>query len=629
MQAVILTIYPVLFLVFVFYGAVRSPKGETAPLFLRLEETRQIQAAAAIGVILHHVTQQITGYGTVWKGPVSIFNDIGFLFTALFFFFSGYGLMVSLAEKPDYLGTFPGKRLPAVLIPFWVTNLIAVLISLAYGTHMSGLRIVENALGLSLIGSNGWFIVEITVLYLLFYLCFSLIRQRDAALIVLTAAVVLLIFWSFGRGHDTGEKSSWFRGEWWYNSTITFALGLWYARFKKRLDAFFLRHHTLLVILFAAGTAALIALTRFAVRRYGYYVDGLIGRRFSAITLGVQTAACLVFTTFVLLLNMRVTIGNKALNYIAGIRMELFLIHGYFVNWAFGDVRMPDVLRYAVVLASSIACTALISPLTQRLIRKITALLTHRPEVRDTLESRQRAEKRAKMMKRIRAAVLILMAAGLLYVLWSYGSRYLLAESEYKKEMETLRAAETGDLVYFGRFETDGIRLGEERVRWLVIKKEDDRVCLLSELGLAGSVYHQKHAAVTWEDSDLKAYLASGPLARMFSKYEAEAIVPTDGALLTLLTPEEAEAAFATDEERELAISTAAEQSGTNVNRMSKHHNWDMKGYRSSWWWLKGESGRASITAPIVTVDGTIEKDTKVVNKPGGAVRPVVWVKTE
>ena len=165
-------------------------------------------------------------------------------------------------------------------------------------------------------------------------------------------------------------------------------------------------------------------------------------------------------------------------------------------------------------------------------------------------------------------------------------------------------------------------------MRWLVIKKEDDRVCLLSELGLAGSVYHQKHAAVTWEESDLKAYLASGPLARMFSKYEAEAIVPTDGALLTLLTPEEAEAAFATDEERELAISTAAEQSGTNVNRMSKHHNWDMKGYRSSWWWLRDGSGKASVTAPIVTVDGTIERDTKPVNKPGGAVRPVVWVKT-
>ena len=51
-----------------------------------------------------------------------------------------------------------------------------------------------------------------------------------------------------------------------------------------------------------------------------------------------------------------------------------------------------------------------------------------------------------------------------------------------------------------------------------------------------------------------------------------------------------------------------------------------MKGYRTSWWWLRGEDGLEMITAPIVTVDGTIEEDTKYVNKPGGAIRPVIRV---
>jgi len=101
----------------------------------------------------------------------------------------------------------------------------------------------------------------------------------------------------------------------------------------------------------------------------------------------------------------------------------------------------------------------------------------------------------------------------------------------------------------------------------------------------------------------------------------------TDGDLITLLTVEEAAGFFEDAEDRELAITSAAEQDGTNINRMSKDNNWDMKGYRSSWWWLRGEAGEKSITAPIVSVDGEILLSKKAVNKPGGAVRPVIWLK--
>ncbi|MBE5943220.1 MAG: hypothetical protein E7264_11895 [Lachnospiraceae bacterium] len=66
---------------------------------------------------------------------------------------------------------------------------------------------------------------------------------------------------------------------------------------------------------------------------------------------------------------------------------------------------------------------------------------------------------------------------------------------------------------------------------------------------------------------------------------------------------------------------------GTNVNSASKANRWDMKGYRSSWWWLRGE--KMSKTAPIVTEDGIVLTNEKYVNKPNGAVRPVVWVQVE
>ena len=149
---------------------------------------------------------------------------------------------------------------------------------------------------------------------------------------------------------------------------------------------------------------------------------------------------------------------------------------------------------------------------------------------------------------------------------------------------------------------------------------------LLCREGIAGSSYNQKHEAVSWEDSDLRAKLNSKAYLDMFSRYEAEHVVPKEGDMLTLLTAAEALEAFDSDEDRELVITAEAKAQGTNINTMSKHHEWDMKGYRSSWWWLRGEAGEKDIYAPIVTVDGTVLLKEKVVNKPGGAVRPVVTV---
>ena len=115
----------------------------------------------------------------------------------------------------------------------------------------------------------------------------------------------------------------------------------------------------------------------------------------------------------------------------------------------------------------------------------------------------------------------------------------------------------------------------------------------------------------------------------MFSSMEKEVVLPVDGDEISLLTVDEAMEIFGSDKERELDVTEVAILDGTNVNGMSKANNWDMKGYRSSWWWLKGNCENASIYAPIVTVDGIIETDKKVVNKPNGAIRPVIWVSVD
>ena len=126
-----INIFPIILLIITFWG-VKAYGRSTSPDFFTLQQTKNIQGITCIFVILHHLVQQVSGYGVINKGPITILNDTGIFFTAIFFFVSGYGLMISLETKPDYLDKFLLKRLPTVLIPFWIVNIIGVILNIFY-----------------------------------------------------------------------------------------------------------------------------------------------------------------------------------------------------------------------------------------------------------------------------------------------------------------------------------------------------------------------------------------------------------------------------------------------------------------------------------------------------------------
>ena len=592
MNHILLLAYPAALVIFTCFHARLTRGGRVSDGFLSLEQTHMIQAFACIGVILHHVTQQITAYGIYDKGPVSLFNDIGILFTALFFFFSGYGLITSLQEKPGYLDSFLYRRLPTVLIPFWIINALGVLLeTFGGGIHTTPADALRDIFGLTLVNSNGWFFVEITIFYLFFYVIFRLVRNRNAALLLLCLAVLGIMIFSFHQGHDPqGDQAHWFRGEWWYNSTITFVFGLLYARFRQPLTRLLNRLWLLFLPVSFLLTALFLQRSIVCVRRGGYggyyedmpslyesamsaapatggsgfsvshFFDTLRRSIFSPSglftslagrTLLWQSAACIAFTLLILLLSMRITLGNRALRFISTISRELFLIHGYFAFWIFGSVRMNDFLRYAVVLSTSIACTALLSWPIRRLVRAAVKLLSrlHASALaafRAFMRAKQEETGAAAHAKRMRKIRILLIAgaavlAAVLVLVPVFRSQK--AAAEFKAECEALQTASVGDVVLFGRYETDPSRVGPERMSWTVIRKDADRLCLLSAFGIAPGAYHKKHEAVSWEDCDLRARLNSDDFLDLFSRYEKAIIVPADSTqdLLTLLSTEELE----------------------------------------------------------------------------------------
>ena len=631
MDNLLLSLYPVMLFLIVLFNAGLRPKDAGSEDFLSIGQTGAVQSAACIGIILHHLSQQVTNYGSLDKGLITVFSYAGILFTALFFFFSGYGLMTSLQNRTDYLNTFLQKRLPTVLIPFWLCNAIILLVNrLFYGIRYSLDRIVRYISGINLINGNGWFIIEIVIIYILFFVLFSTIGNRDIALGFLTMAVFCLIAYGFFSGHDP-KNEQWFKGEWWYNSTITFVLGLWYARFKNKLDRLFSLHYRTMAVLFSLLFIALFQFSVYCVRHFGYYyyLSASVGRKYACITLISQSAACSAFIIWIILILMKITLGNRILSSLNKIRLPLFLLHGYFVNTVFGSIKMHSFFRFGAVIICSILAASVVSPLSAYLVNKVSRAFIPKKKTRGTLEWEDSVRIRRKRLRILKIFAVLSAALLLCVLMFQVLDNNILSQKRYLEESVALKNASVGDRVLWGRFETDPGHLGKERLYWIVIDKEEDSISLLCEKGIAGGVYHHRHQEISWENCDLRKHLNSDVFTGMFSKYEAADIVPQNGDMLSLLTVDEAESFFSSDKDRELAITEKARQSGTNTNVMSYHNYWGIKGYSSSWWWLRGETGKSDICAPIVTVDGTISQEEKAVNKPNGAIRPVIRVKIQ
>jgi hypothetical protein len=471
--------------------------------------------------------------------------------------------------------------------------------------------IIKKVTGVIIIEGNCWFIVEMVLFYILFAALFSLFKNKDLSLFLLILCVIGVIVFTFFRGHDYDDyKETYFMGEWWFNSTITFVYGLLYARFKDSIEAFFKKHYKGLVIAFALLTVAGIYFDIVFEGTFGYYHEMLpTYRRDALFSLLEQSASCIAFVTFLLLLNLKISVKNRALAYMGDIQLMVFLVHGYFVKTVFKDSSISYFMWYLVVFVCSIVTAAILTPVSDLGVRYI----------RKALLSIDLKQYGAKILTVLLAA---LMVTGIIF----FAIRSIVISTYYDREMENLRSCNEGDVVYFGRFDTDGGRLGKERLEWIVLRVEDSRVCLLTKEGIASGYLNQKYEEVSWEGSDLRRRLNSEEFTGIFNEKELSRIIERKGDLLSLLSAKEAESYFATNKDRELAITDIAEAGGCNVNVLSKANNWDTKGYRSSWWWLKGEFGKKDITSPIVTVDGEISFSERYVNKPGGAIRPVIWV---
>lgn len=227
-----------------------------------------------------------------------------------------------------------------------------------------------------------------------------------------------------------------------------------------------------------------------------------------------------------------------------------------------------------------------------------------------------------------------------------YDSAYeILKELEYKDSEEKVqdirdavengeeKYAEVGEVITFGTYEQDDNKdNGAEPIEWIVLKKQEDKMLVISKCGLMCQPYYMLYEDITWKDSFLRQWLNEDFMKEAFTE-EEQALIPlvklenddnpkyeTDGGLKTedrifILSLTEAENYFADNEARMSDATVYAEEKGAFIS----------DNYGTSYWWLRTPGSRSSGVVTIGT-DGSINMSGERVDRYDYTVRPAMWI---
>lgn len=358
------------------WGIKVSRSGEWQQDSLSLSHSKDLLGFFALMIVVHHVIQALIQNRGANVGIMVIYENMGVCFVGGFFFFSGYGLIKSLYSKKDYFEHFFKKRILKILVPFYVVNTFFTIVA----NHMGMLDSYEVApcmVGIIMPNDHMWYLVEIVVLYLLFYKNFKNRKSEKQAFIRMFVDIVAVIAISFIFGHGP----FWFQGEWWYNSTILFFIGMLIARFEAPVISFAKKYYISLTCFMAVAFVALYKITVGVINTRGYWTE------YSGISwaqsnldkleaLSVQIPMIICFVMLILLLGLKVKVSNKALRFLGKISLDLYITHRLCI-WVFEFIKSPGMYLFTVLICSLVLGSIfhVIIAIANKIVYKIPSIL--------------------------------------------------------------------------------------------------------------------------------------------------------------------------------------------------------------------------------------------------------------
>ncbi len=332
MDKIIYSVYIILPCLLLFQ-AKPSAKGKWNDEFLSLEQTKAMQGFLTVCIMLHHIGQKTCAS---WLEPKSrivhgldLFVPIGFLFVSFFLFFNGYGVYKSFHAKENYLTGFIKKRILPVVLALYTTTVIFYIARIIVGEKMDLQKSIWYLTSIKLCNPNTWYVIVLPFFYLAFYLAFRFIKKDGLAVAAVCAFVLLYMLESTRVLHNDW----WIRGEWWYNCVHMFPIGILFAKFESKIIPHLRKFYSVYLVASVILLYPLYLFSTFTQATFSYYAEFLPDAVFrKRVCLGSQALVCIDFVFCLLLLGMKLKIGNRFLRFMGTITLDFYLIHGLYVE---------------------------------------------------------------------------------------------------------------------------------------------------------------------------------------------------------------------------------------------------------------------------------------------------------
>ena len=270
--------------------------------YLSKDNSRIIKGFCSILIVIHHIAQRTTG-GIIFPA----FGYIGFLAVGVFFFYSGYGVMVQYELKGQrYLERFFGKRVWKVLKPYLLANVVYLLIDYISGSRYNWDEILKNVISGKIVPFS-WFVISIIVLYGIFWLSCILTRSRREILLIVFGLTVYCLMCM--KMHLPDQ---------WYVSVYAFALGCGFCRIREKTEKYFRTGYWIKLFL----TLALTLIFVIAGKTFPLEISEVI----------FCNAGVICFCLLIIGITMRFSFHNRVLAFLGENNYEIYLYQGIFVS---------------------------------------------------------------------------------------------------------------------------------------------------------------------------------------------------------------------------------------------------------------------------------------------------------
>ena len=270
---------------------------------------------------------------------VGSFAYIGVTF---FFLSSAYGLKYGVENKKDYLKKFWPQRLPKLLVPMFLINIVSVIVS---SINHKKIFLID------LIDINDWVLV-LLFFYLIFYIVYKLKIYETSKDKIVILIIIICSFISKLTPYKILIR--------WHTESIGFIYGILLYNYLKKCQIWFNKNYKikLLITLIISLLLGILYLKFKPVYFFGDYLLKIL----------------LSFFLLILLLEviMKVKLGNKALEFLGNISYEIYLFQ-YVSFKILGslNVKFNSGIYIFLVIFITIIFSIIINKLSIILINKV------------------------------------------------------------------------------------------------------------------------------------------------------------------------------------------------------------------------------------------------------------------